>query len=65
MYRSEQTSLTARFVQLEYESKYRRMERFESIDFIDTYAAAYDKPVFDSVGGFDESYRLPSVQVQW
>lgn len=63
-YRSEQRSLTARFVQLEYESRYRRMARFESIDFIDTYAAAYETALFRSLGGFDESFSLPSVEDQ-
>ncbi len=54
-YRSRQTSLTARFVQLEYEDRYDRTARFESIDFIDTYSAAYRRDVFEALGGFDPS----------
>ncbi|HET6261228.1 MAG TPA: glycosyltransferase, partial [Chloroflexia bacterium] len=54
-YRTRQRSITARFVQAEYESKYRRMARRTRIDFIDTYSAAYRRDVLLSVGGFDES----------
>jgi len=63
-YLTEQRSLTARFVQQEYEERYRRMARRRFIDFVDTYACAYRKPVFDAVGGFDERYRLPSTEDQ-
>jgi cellulose synthase/poly-beta-1,6-N-acetylglucosamine synthase-like glycosyltransferase len=63
-YRTEQASLTARFVQAEYESRYRRMERLESIDFIDTYSAAYSREAFVAAGGFDESFPSPSVEDQ-
>ena len=58
VYRSEQTSLTARFVQHEYESRYQRMRRRESIDFIDTYAAAYRREQFFRAGGFDEDFVI-------
>jgi len=64
VYRSEQRSWTARFVQAEYESRYRRMLRRETIDFVDTYAAAYRRDAFDAAGGFDESFPLPSVEDQ-
>ncbi len=63
-YESEQRSWVARFVQCEYEERYARMARRESIDFIDTYAAAYRRDVFEEVGGFDERYRLPSTEDQ-
>jgi hypothetical protein len=63
-YETEQRSLTARFVQQEYEERYARMARRESIDFIDTYAAAYRREVLEAVGGFDERYRLPSTEDQ-
>ena len=36
-YRTRQRNIVARFVQAEYESKYRRMEHRDRIDFIDTY----------------------------
>lgn len=53
-YRTRQHSLTARFVQAEYESKYRPMLRLPSIDFIDTYSAAYRRDLLVESGGFDE-----------
>ena len=56
VYRTHQTGLTARFVQLEYEYKYARMQNQAAIDFIDTYSAAYHKEIFVLNGGFDESY---------
>lgn len=56
-YRTRQQDTVARFVQAEYESKYRRMAGREYIDFIDTYSAAYRRDVLVEVGGFDE--RLP------
>jgi len=63
-YVTAQRSLTARFVQQEYEERYRRMARRDGIDFVDTYAAAYRKEVLEAVGGFDERYRLPSTEDQ-
>lgn len=63
-YWSRQRSLTARFVQHEYETKYRRMARYESIDFVDTYSAGFRKEIFWFVGGFDESYPVACVEDQ-
>ncbi len=63
-YESEQRALTARFVQQEYEERYARMARRPSIDFIDTYAAAYRRDLLARVGGFDERYRRPSTEDQ-
>ena len=60
VYLTRQPQLVARFVQLEYETKYRRMARKMAqdgrIDFIDTYSAAYRKDVFLANGGFDAAY---------
>lgn len=56
-YRTRQKSVTARFVQAEYESKYRRMSHKrggKGIDFIDTYSAAYSRNCLIEVGGFNE-----------
>ncbi|MGA7730121.1 MAG: glycosyltransferase [Chloroflexia bacterium] len=52
-YRTRQRSLVARWVQAEYESKYRRMARLATIDFIDTYSAGYRREALEAVGGFD------------
>ena len=63
-YRTEQESWTARFVQAEYESRYRFMKGSKLIDFVDTYSAAYRRQPFLEAGGFDESFPSPSVEDQ-
>jgi lipopolysaccharide/colanic/teichoic acid biosynthesis glycosyltransferase/glycosyltransferase involved in cell wall biosynthesis len=63
-YRTLQSEIVARFVQLEYESKYRRMKQRSYIDFIDTYSAAYRKDVFLQNNGFDTSFPVASVEDQ-
>lgn len=55
-YRTQQKSLIARFVQIEYEDRYRRMAKFPDIDFIDTYSAAFLRDKFLEVGGFDVNF---------
>jgi len=63
-YRTHQKQLVPRFVQQEYGFKYVRMSRQESIDFIDTYSAAYRRSVFLENGGFDSAFAVPSVEDQ-
>lgn len=63
-YLTRQTQTVARFVQLEYESKYQRMAKLPAIDFIDTYSAAYRSRVFLENQGFDTSFPVPSVEDQ-
>lgn len=55
-YLTRQTEIIARFVQLEYEDKYDRLLPQATIDFIDTYSAAYRRDAILAAGGFDESY---------
>lgn len=57
-YRTRQRSLTARFVQIEYEDRYRRMSLFPYIDFVDTYSAAFRHEYFLAIGGYDTSFPL-------
>ena len=64
VYCTHQTELIARFVQLEYAYKYVRMRNQSTIDFIDTNNAAYRKDLFIQNGGFDELFRVPSVEDQ-
>jgi cellulose synthase/poly-beta-1,6-N-acetylglucosamine synthase-like glycosyltransferase len=64
VYRTHQTELAAQFVQLEYQYKYQRMGRLETIDFIDTYSAAYRRDVFLANGGFNPTFVTPSVEDQ-
>ncbi len=63
-YVTEQRSLAARFVQLEYEERYARMARRREIDFVDTYACAYRRAALLDAGGFDERYDRPSTEDQ-
>jgi hypothetical protein len=63
-YETDQKAWVARFVQQEYEERYARMARRRTIDFIDTYAAAYRRQTFVEVGGFDERYLHPSTEDQ-
>lgn len=55
-YATRQREIVARFVQLEYEDKYDLLRPQESIDFIDTYSAAYRRAVMLANGGFDERF---------
>lgn len=55
-YITRQNSLTARFVQLEFEERYRMLEKQQYIDFVDSYSAAFRKEAFLNAGGFDESF---------
>lgn len=55
-YATRQRSLVARFVQLEYEDKYDLIAQSATIDFIDTYSAAYRREVLMAGGAFDERF---------
>ncbi|NJD60840.1 MAG: hypothetical protein C3F13_06900 [Anaerolineales bacterium] len=63
-YRTHQSSIVSRFVQLEYESKYLRLQRQKYIDFVDTHSAAYRKDIFIENGGFDTNFKVASVEDQ-
>ena len=58
IYRTRQRQLTARFVQVEYEDKYRIMTALPSIDFIDTYSAGFRRERFLEMGGYDTSFPV-------
>jgi lipopolysaccharide/colanic/teichoic acid biosynthesis glycosyltransferase/glycosyltransferase involved in cell wall biosynthesis len=64
VYRTHQAEPVARFVQLEYEDRYVRTSRQETIDFVDTYSAAYRRDVFLANGGFDTTFPTASVEDQ-
>lgn len=55
-YRTHQKEIVARFVQLEYEDKYDLLNKQATIDFIDTYSAAYRRDVLLANDGFDEQF---------
>lgn len=63
-YRTRQRSWVARFTQAEYQEKYAYLARSPSIDFVDTYAAAYRRDRFLAAGGFDPSFPSASVEDQ-
>ncbi len=58
VYRTHQTELMARFVQIEYEDRYRLMANLPDIDFIDTYSAAFRRDRFLEMGGYDTSFPV-------
>jgi cellulose synthase/poly-beta-1,6-N-acetylglucosamine synthase-like glycosyltransferase len=58
VYRTHQRSLAARFVQIEYEDKYRLMARLPDIDFIDTYSAGFRRDRFLEMSGYDTSFPV-------
>jgi len=64
VYRTEQSDLIARFVQIEYEQKYERMKKIPYIDFIDTYSAGFRRDIFLKYGGYDTSFPTASVEDQ-
>src|SRR6185437_16896605 len=57
-YRTRQKHIVARFVQVEYEDRYRRMAKFSNIDFIDTYSAAFRRDKFLEARGFDTNFPV-------
>jgi glycosyltransferase involved in cell wall biosynthesis len=58
VYRTHQKDLAARFVQMEYEDKYRLMAGLSSIDFIDTYSAGFRRDRFLEMTGYDTSFPV-------
>jgi GT2 family glycosyltransferase len=62
VYRTRQRSLVARFVQIEYEDRYRLMARFPSVDFIDTYSAGFRRNRFLEMKGYDTSFPVPCAE---
>jgi cellulose synthase/poly-beta-1,6-N-acetylglucosamine synthase-like glycosyltransferase len=57
-YRTQQKNLVARFVQIEYEDRYRLISTADSIDFIDTYSAAFRRKCFLEMNGYDTSFPV-------
>ena len=61
-YLTRQRGVAPRFTQLEYEDRYDRMAGAETIDFIDTYSAAYRRDIFLANGGFDSAFMFDEDQ---
>lgn len=64
IYCTRQRSLIARFIQQEYLDRYDRLPHLSSIDFVDTYSAAYRRSVFLANGGFSTAFPTASVEDQ-
>jgi cellulose synthase/poly-beta-1,6-N-acetylglucosamine synthase-like glycosyltransferase len=58
VYRTHQKQLAARFVQIEYEDRYRLMAGLSTIDFVDTYSAAFRRDRFLEMNGYDTSFPV-------
>ena len=58
VYCTHQDSVVARFVQLEYEDRYRLMASHDCVDFIDTYSAAFRRERFLEMKGYDTSFPV-------
>jgi cellulose synthase/poly-beta-1,6-N-acetylglucosamine synthase-like glycosyltransferase len=58
VYRTHQQQLVARFVQIDYEDRYRLMAGQAFIDFIDTYSAGFRRDRFLEMGGYDTSFPV-------
>lgn len=58
VYRTHQKRLIARFVQIEYEDRYRLMAKVSNIDFIDTYSAGFRRHRFLEMTGYDTSFPV-------
>ncbi len=58
IYHTHQKRLAARFVQIEYEDRYRLMAGLSTIDFIDTYSAAFRHDLFLEMAGYDTSFPV-------
>ncbi len=57
-YRTRQTTLWARFAQIEFEERYAKLAKSSSIDFVDSHAAAFRIQNFKEVGGFDPHFPV-------
>lgn len=58
VYRTRQREIIARFVQIEYEDRYLLMALQPTIDFIDTYSAAFRRQRFLELNGYDASFPV-------
>ncbi len=66
VYRTMQQGIIARFVQIEYETRYRRImllaERDGTVKDLDTSYAAYRRQIFIDSGGFNEKHKGPGAE---
>ncbi|MCK5130826.1 MAG: glycosyltransferase [Candidatus Sabulitectum sp.] len=68
IYSSGGSKLIQRLAQVEFEERYRLMERAETIHLADTYSAGFRRDWLEKLDGFDESFPLPEhedVDLSW
>jgi glycosyltransferase involved in cell wall biosynthesis len=58
IYQTRQKEIVGRFVQIEYEDRYRAMAALPEIDFVDTYSAAFLRDRFLEMNGYDASFPV-------
>jgi glycosyltransferase involved in cell wall biosynthesis len=58
VYLSRQPRLVSRFVQHEYEERYRHTAQWPALDFVDTYACCFRRTDLLRVGGFNSRLRV-------
>jgi GT2 family glycosyltransferase len=51
--------LIQRLAQVEFEERYRLLDRRGSTDLVDTYSAGFRRTALEAAGGFDESFPFP------
>ncbi|WP_425040536.1 glycosyltransferase [Primorskyibacter sp. S187A] len=57
-YLTRQREIGARFAQVEFEERYRMLETAETVDVVFSYSAAFRRPVFESLNGFDTRFPV-------
>ncbi|MBU1628245.1 exopolysaccharide biosynthesis polyprenyl glycosylphosphotransferase, partial [bacterium] len=50
----------SRFIQVEFEERYKKLSKQDNIDFVDTYSAGFRKKTFLETGGFDPNFPVAS-----
>lgn len=55
-YKTRQRELIARFAQAEFESRYQKLARAQSVDVVFSYSAAFRRSIFLKIGGFDRGF---------
>jgi exopolysaccharide biosynthesis polyprenyl glycosylphosphotransferase len=60
IYKTKQKSIVSRFIQTEFEERYKKLSKQDNIDFVDTYSAGFRKKSFLEVGGFDPNFPVAS-----
>jgi cellulose synthase/poly-beta-1,6-N-acetylglucosamine synthase-like glycosyltransferase len=55
-YATHEQTLVSRLIQADFDEQYRRLGRFDTVDVVDGYSAAFRRSVFLGSGGFDTTF---------